>query len=508
MMSRFADVQMNPKLRTRKSKKRTNLTSMKSYFISFLIMFCLLLGSAQSLFANYMRVANVSYNQVAGTVTFDITWSNSWRIDGIGTPNHWDAGWVFVKWRECGAPVTTGWTHGQLSTTLGNHSFSTLEPTLSDGSAVGIDPAPNNTGAMLRHNATGLYPSAGFTTVTMALTNFPAIGDYDIRVFGVEMVYVPQGPYVLGGTSENDAFNLNGGPVVITTEAATMLNYHNSSNMTVPATYPKGFDPFYCMKYEISQGQYADFLNTQDAVGQAALFQGSFNTSRNRINSGGTPPNIYFSDRPDRAAHYMAWTDLLSYLDWSCLRPMTEMEYEKACRGDGPYVGGYAWGTTDIVEVATIGTPEDGTEVSLTNGANAHYVSNNLVGGDGASGPIRVGIFATPATSSRVETGATYYGIMEMSGNVWEQCVVVGIDPIQTAYDGQWGDGYLDANADADVTNWPYQNIALGTAGYHRILRGGGYTSTASLLRVGYRSYFLGTATNNRTATYGGRGVR
>jgi hypothetical protein len=97
---------------------------------------------------------------------------------------------------------------------------------------------------------------------------------------------------------------------------------------------------------------------------------------------------------------------------------------------------------------------------------------------------------------------------MEMSGNVWEQCVALYTDPVQTAYDGQWGDGYLNATAQADVANWPYSTIAIGTSGYHRMGRGGGYTSAANALRVADRPYYQGIWTNNRTATYGGRGVR
>lgn len=481
---------------------------MKSYFIQTLVMAVMLGMGISSLYANYMRVANVSYNQAAGTVTFDIAWNNSWRIDGLGAPNHWDAAWVFVKWRECNAPVTTGWTHGLINTTLGSHSFSNLEPTLSDGSAVGIDAAPNNTGTMLRRNSSALYPSAGFTTVTLALTNLPAMGDYDIRVFGIEMVYVPQGAFVAGGSTESYALNRSNNPFVISSENAISFNHYSSQNVNLPALYPKGYDAFYCMKYEISQGQYADFLNTLDAVGQTSLFGNFFNSWRNRITSGGTPPNIYYSDRPDRAMNYLAWTDLLAYMDWACLRPMTELEYEKACRGNGPYVGGYAWGTTDIVEISAIGTPEDGTEVSLTAGANAHYQSNNLTGGDAGNGPIRVGIFATGTTSTRVETGATYYGIMEMSGNVREQCVNVYTDTVFTNFDGQWGDGYLDANANSDVPNWPYQNVAISATGYHRMTRGGSFISGPTELRVANRPYFLGVSRNDRTYNIGGRGVR
>ena len=30
---------------------------------------------------------------------------------------------------------------------------------------------------------------------------------------------------------------------------------------------------------------------------------------------------------------HISWSDMSAYLDWSGLRPMTELEYEKACRG-------------------------------------------------------------------------------------------------------------------------------------------------------------------------------
>lgn len=469
------------------------------------LLFCTI---GQHVFANYMRIQNVSQNQTNGTVTFDIAWNNSWRIDGIGAPNHWDAAWVFVKWRECDAMLTTGWTHGLISATVTDHTFGTLQPTLSDGSAVGIDPGPNNTGVMLRQNTPGIYPNRGVTSVTLALTNFPATGDYDVRVFGIEMVYVPTGPYVLGGYTENDRLNRGNAPFVVTSDTSLALNYHNTSSMTLPDSFPKGYDAFYCMKYEITQGQYAAFLNTLNVTEQSQNYINAYNSSRNRLNNGGTAPNIYFSDRPDRAQNYIAWTDLLAYMDWAALRPMTELEYEKACRGNGPYVGGYAWGSTSITEVINIGTPEDGTELVLTANANAHFINNNVNGGDGGSGPIRVGMMATSSTDSRVQTGASYYGIMELSGNVWEQCVRAYPDPIDENFDGQWGDGYLDANGFANVPNWPRQNVAIGTNVYLRMGRGGAFTSAAGSLRVGERPYYQGSYGNDRSYDFGGRGVR
>ncbi len=454
--------------------------------------------------ANYLRISNVSQNQGAGTVTFDLAWDNSWNIDGMGSPNHWDAAWVFVKIRECNAPASTAWTHGLVNTTLGSHTFGSLEPTLADGSAVGIDPAPNNTGVMLRHTSAGLYPSAGNVSVTLSLTNLPATGDYEVRVFGIEMVFVPQGEYLLGGASESSRMGVGNVPTLINSEAA-LTSIDNTGSASFPAAWPKGYDAFYCMKYEISQGQYAAFLNTLDATSQLAHYPNYFNSYRHRITNGGTPPQIYYSDRPDRACNYLNWADLLAYLDWAALRPMTEMEYEKACRGSGPYIGGYAWGTSQLTEAQLVATPEDGTELILTANANCHYTSNNLNGGDGGNGPVRVGIFATGTTSSRQETGATYYGIMEMSGNVYEQMITAYNDVPSLAFDGAWGDGNLDAAGFADVPTWPYSNCT--TSGCYRALRGGSFATNNAYLYVAYRAnYYYSSGT--RRYDHGGRGVR
>ncbi|MEM6261354.1 MAG: SUMF1/EgtB/PvdO family nonheme iron enzyme [Bacteroidota bacterium] len=466
---------------------------------------CILAGTSISM-ANYLRVTNIVQDQVNGTVSFDLAWDNSWRIDSMGAPNHWDAAWVFVKWRECSAPITTDWTHGVVSTTVGDHTFGDLEPTLSSGTAIGIDAAPNNLGVMLRRDQNGIFPNAAATTVTLRMTNLPATGDYDVRVFGVEMVYVPQGAFIAGGNQETYPLNIGGNPFTVTNENAISVNYLWSNVANLPATFPKGYDPFYCMKYEISQAQYAAFLNTLTQTGQNNHFPNQFNNNRHRIRNGGTPPDIYFSDRPDRAANYLSWANLCAYLDWACLRPMSDLEYEKACRGNGPYLGGYAWGSSDITEATALTSPEDGTETTMTPNANAHFVNNIINGGDGGYGPYRVGIFATNATTSRLETGATYYGIMEMSGNVWEQCVAVHTDANILPFTRNWGNGNLNATGFSDVATWPYQDVIAGNTTY-RVIRGGGYASAAGNLRVSDRQYYYYGRSNGET-TVGGRGVR
>ena len=55
------------------------------------------------------------------------------------------------------------------------------------------------------------------------------------------------------------------------------------------------------------------------------------------------------NDGQSGAMNNLSWADLAAYLDWAALRPMTELEFEKVCRGTMPRVAGeYPWGDTTI----------------------------------------------------------------------------------------------------------------------------------------------------------------
>ena len=83
-----------------------------------------LLGAVMQ--ANNLQITNLSVNWAAQTVTFNISWENGWRLST--PPANWDAAWVFVKFRQCNA-ISDPWTHGQISTTLTDHTFpAQLEP--------------------------------------------------------------------------------------------------------------------------------------------------------------------------------------------------------------------------------------------------------------------------------------------------------------------------------------------------------------------------------------------
>src|SRR6476620_5504542 len=91
-------------------------------------------------FSNNLSITNVVLNQANQTVTFNLSWNNSWRKSSW-TNKNWDAAWVFVKWRLCSDTATVPFTHGLVNTIVNSHSFSgstILEPTKRDGTA-GID---------------------------------------------------------------------------------------------------------------------------------------------------------------------------------------------------------------------------------------------------------------------------------------------------------------------------------------------------------------------------------
>lgn len=118
----------------------------------------------------------------------------------------------------------------------------------------------------------------------------------EVKVFAVEMVYIPQGAFYLGSGGFEDNrfrngatdtyFNITSEAVITVGLGATNLfGYGNDAMLSgsIPATYPKGFNAFWIMKHEISQQGYVDFLNSLDFNTASARNTGAF---------GGTHPNL------------------------------------------------------------------------------------------------------------------------------------------------------------------------------------------------------------------------
>ena len=55
----------------------------------------------------------------------------------------------------------------------------------------------------------------------------------------------------------------------------------------------------------------------------------------------------------DRPCNYLSWDDAMAYADWAALRPMTELEFTKACRGDKePAFHERPWGNNSKDKIA------------------------------------------------------------------------------------------------------------------------------------------------------------
>jgi len=428
-------------------------------------------------------------------VQFDLAWENSWR-----NPIKRDAAWLFVKYRN---PAMTGdWAHATLSSTSPVH-------TAPAGST--IDAVPGGTGVFIYRSATGTG-NVNFGGVQL-LWNYGAdgVGDndwVDVDVLAIEMVHVPTGAFAAGsGGQESFPFTLT----TINTADATVApggsgslggqagGYPTGQDAPDNASWPNGFSAFYCMKYEISQGQYTDFLNSLTAAQAGNRFPDVNGMDRHTID--GSHPN-FTAAVPDRAGNYLSWADGAAYADWSGLRPMTELEYEKACRGTkAPVQDEYAWGTTGIYSahytLANDGTPMAQISDMGTGLGNVSYTQTAA----NYNGPLRCGIFAASVvTLDRVETGASFYGIMELSGNLCERPVTIG-NATGRAFTGNHGDGDLNPEGFMNVGGWPNES---GNGGG---LRGGAYQRDVGELRVSDRKQAM-AGVWARISYYGFRGVR
>jgi len=320
------------------------------------------------------------------------------------------------------------------------------------------------------------------------------------------------------------------------------------------------------MRQEITQGQYVEFLNTLTYDEQAraikgvhasggkepnapagtlvgTVIQGSSYRNRVKIVTPGAPnppsrsvaradgvaasvsptatPAVFTTDAPHLPhgmcySHQTALTPCLLFSAWAGLRPMTELEYEKACRGPlKPVPGEFAWGTAGIAGTNKREGPRDGyalrnagqaDESVVWEGANgpdaergnAAWGGTTLGGGqDGCyalnriNGPLRGGLFARP-DSDRLAAGASYWGILDLTGSLWEEVICPG------NVAGPWreprgrGRGFAGEHGDGTLN--------LPTAWEYRVQRGGSYDD-AGKVSVSSRVLF-------RHGTSSMRGVR
>lgn len=497
------------------------------------LLFAIFILSISQLLANNVAIENLN-TKTSTHFEFEVSWENSWRND-TGNLKNYDALWIFAKYQEDGED----WKHLKISPVSSKHQV--------QNSDLELQAESDSAGFFIYPKLNGIFPFQR-TELKIEQAKNIDLEKVNLKVFAIEMAYIPQGGYFLGDSLSNFSFKnasdlsalwIDSEDPIYKGNAANQLCDTCSYTESIPANFPKGTEAFYCMKYEISQAQYAAFLNTlnftqqQNRIGKDLNFLEIGNTivptpkryrnglvleaktegkhakfacdlnTNNAVNSADDGGNI--------SCNFLNEEDLKAYLDWAALRPMTELEYEKICRGPANYnPKEYAWGNTLVSNANNLIQAGTAEEYSSDTIENNHGFANHLYpiqsGAYYIEGPIRCG-FAANAQSDRKSAGAAFYGVMEMSGNLWEQCVRAFGEGL--SFEAKCGDGELDANGNSNVQGWRNAKSDL------LIFRGGSWLSLVyNNLNYEFRDlaisdrFYANLKSTNRDNSKGGRGVR
>jgi len=227
------------------------------------------------------------------------------------------------------------------------------------------------------------------------------------------MVYIPAGEFIMGSNEY-------------------------SNEKPVHKVY---LDAYYIDKYEITNAQFAQFLNEREnqAEGGFTWLDIKDEDCKIRKTSGGFSPKSGYSEHP---VVEVSWYGAKAYCEWKGMRLPTEAEWEKAARGeDGKK---YPWGNS-----------WDKSKCNNWYGPKLSGMASMYEG----RGTLPVDSFSD---------GASPYGVQDMAGNVWEW--------VQDWY----GENYYESS--------PRSNPQGPSSGEYRVLRGGScFFKEPFFFRASYR---------------------
>ncbi len=243
------------------------------------------------------------------------------------------------------------------------------------------------------------------------------------------------------------------------------MGYDGSNNLEEQPAHLVAVEDFYLDKYEVSVGQYADFLNAIGGYRETCdgedctktLLETGYSYILNNLGVYAPQPGA-----ENFPVNWVSWYGAAAYCDWVGMRLPTEAEWEYAARGiDGRL---YPWGDSD--PIPNVNASFDYT-LSQTNFSRALK-------------PI-----------DEMHDGASAFGIYNMSGNVME-----------------WVQDYYDADIYRQSNRTSEPNLIESDT---NVLRGGAWYNSAEEIRTTTRFNIdpaLPFNLNNASLIYSGVGFR
>ena len=423
----------------------------------------LLLITYLSSSASNIKIENTLFYKENGRAyaSLDLSWKNAFRVDQGEFQFH-DAAWVFFKW-------VNNDRKGYFTIHVSQEGHKVV-PNGRGSAPLKFTPSEDGLGLFISLANPGETDVSARIVVELDPSDFEGINPrrQQLIPYALEMVYIPEGPVTLGAPNttaygalyeSNKDGEVKGlyqikeqdqkveiGPENNKLYYQAQGGYEGDQKGEIGPNFPKGVDGFYIMKYEPTQGQYSDFLNCLPyelrEINDISKVDGYYD-NRGTIKK---VENRYVAEKPGRPCNYLGWDEGMAFADWAGLRPMTEFEYTKACRGSGtPIANEFPWNSSEKVQVRRqVNTSGDLVYLDL----DEADINND----------------------NRALYGVSLFRVHDLAGSLWERMISIGHEKGR-AFEGTHGDGDLSDDGHATNEDWPQGNEESGGYGF----RGGGF---------------------------------